>query len=246
MTAPWIERVWQQQYGADVARGRVPGAYVYSTFGERITSGAVSNIVIWETGMPNTLTVPDGVQLSIVSDSASDTNQISIRYINANLVELVENITMTGTTPVLTAATDIRALNSAYLRTGESAVGNITLTDDGTQYGRINPGDIQFNTSMQRVPGNKRLMIHSVYAGVTSGTSDANATIKLETTRINGDSFAEEGFLHPLLAFGLQDGSTNMNFPPIAIEPGDWVGYTAVCDKSAHFSAGIIGWLENL
>ena len=244
MTQPWPERLWRTNNAADIARGNVPGSTPFTSFGEKVVTGSGTSIV-WQTGMPTTLTVPDNIQLTIVSDSASDTGDIVIRYLDGNLIERYETVTLNGTTSVTTTATDIRAINNAYSKFGP-VNGTITMTSGGTTYGRMSAGDIQFHTSMIRVPANKRLMLTGLYAGSASGSSDSRVIVSLVTSFINGDSFAEDGYLHPLAAVALQDNSSTFpNFGPFPIPSGEWVGFRAKWDKAADITAGFFGYLEN-
>jgi len=244
-TAGWPERLWRTNNRDDIARGNVPGSYPYSTFGEFISGGAVENGIVWETGMPLTLTVPNNIQLTLVSTSASDTGQIGIRYLDGDLIERTETVTLNGTTPVTTTATDIRAINNAYSKNGP-VVGAVSFTNGGVTYAYIPAGDIQFNTSLHRVPAGKRLMITSMYAGSASATADARCVVKLETSFINGDSFADQGYLHPLGAVGLQNGSaTFTGFGPFPIPAGEWVGFTFKGSKALDVTAGLFGYMEN-
>jgi hypothetical protein len=181
-----------------------------------------------------------------VSSSASDTGEIVIRYLDGNLISRNERLQLDGTTPVLTQATDIRAVNNVYYVDGAGVIGNVVATNGGVTYFRLNIGDIQFNTSMQRVPAGKRLMINGLYGGSVSGSSDSRTTLKLETSFINGDSFANTGLLHPVAAIALQDSSSTLGgFGPFPIPAGEWVGFTASCDKSADVVAGLFGWIED-
>jgi hypothetical protein len=69
--------------------------------------------------------------------------------------------------------------------------------------------------------------------------------IKLETTQINGDSFAEDGILHPVGAICCQDNSATLaGFGPFPISAGEWIGFTATTDKAADITAGLFGWIE--
>lgn len=245
-TSGWNERQWRNMYASDVARGHVPGAAPFSTFGERLLGNAASSVLIVENGMPETLIVPNSIQLSVVSSSASDTGIVAIRYLDGGLVSRVERLQLNGTTPVLTQATDIRAVNNVYYVDGAGVVGNVVATNGGVTYFRINAGNIQFNTSMQRVPAGKRLMINGLYGGAVSGSSASRIVLKLETTFINGDSFADIGLLHPIAAIALQDGSTTLGgFGPFPIPAGEWAGFTASADKAADVVAGLFGWIED-
>lgn len=239
----WPERLWRANNVADIARGNVPGSTPYSTFGEKAVTGSGTSIV-WQTGMPNTLTVPNSIQLTLVSTSASDTGNIVIQYLDANLIQRYETVTLDGLTPVTTSATDIRALNNAYSKFGP-VNGTITFTSGGVTYGRMTTGDIQFHTSMIRVPANKRLMMSSIYTGSASGSSDSRVVVSLVTSFINGDSFANDGYLHPLAAVGVQDSSEALSFGPFPIPGGEWVGFRATWDKATTITAGFFGWLED-
>jgi len=243
-TSGWPERLWRTNNDADIARGNVPGSVPFSTFGEGLFTGSGSSIV-WQTGMPATLTVPNSIQLTLVSTSASDVGNIVIKYLDGNLLEQYEVVALNGTTPVVTVATDIRAINNAYSTFGP-VNGTITLTNGGVTYGRMTAGDLQFHTSMIRVPSNKRLMLTGVYAGSASGSSASRVVISLVTSFINGDSFAEEGYLHPLAAVAFQDNSATFpNFGPFPIPSGEWVGFKAKWDKDADITAGMFGYMED-
>lgn len=243
-TSSWTERLWRTNNNADIARGNVPGSVPYNIFGQR---SVVANVdtVVWETGMPATLTVPNNIQLTIVSSSASDTGGIVIKYLDGNLLAQEERLTLTGTTPITTTATDIRAINNIYSLSGP-VVGNVNFTSGGTRYGYLPAGDVQFNTSLQRVPSNKRLMVQTIYGGATSGSAAARVVIKLETSFINGDRFADIGILHPVAAIALQDTSTSIGGDGVLPIPGgEWVGFTAKSDKNATVTAGLFGYLED-
>jgi hypothetical protein len=245
-TSGWPERIWRNAYASDVARGIVPGSEPYSVFGERILANDSKNVVITENGMPTTLIVPQSIQLSVVSSSASDTGMVAIRYLDGGLVSRTEKVQLNGTTPVLTQATDIRAINNAYYIDGAAVIGNVSGTNGDVTYFRIKIGDIQFNTSMQRVPAGKRLMINGLYGGSVSGSSASRITLRLTTSFINGDSFANTGLLHPVAAIALQDSSSTLGgFGPFPIPAGEWVGFTASCDKEADVVAGLFGWIED-
>lgn len=240
----WSERVWRSNNSADMARGNVPGSFPYSTHGESLVDGGIERL-IRESEMPPTLTVPDGIQLAVVSSSALDTGEIVIKYLDGDLLASSERLTLNGTTPVTTTATDIRAINNVYSASGP-VNGAIDLTQGGVRHGYIPAGSVQYNTSIQRVPANKRLMVKAMYAGSASGSSAAKVIIKVESSFINGDSFANDGWLHPLGSVAAQDNSISLSgFGPFPIPGGEWIGFTAISDKAATVTAGLFGWLED-
>lgn len=228
----------------DIARGKVTGAYSYFAFGETTLVAGVQKLV-WEDGMPNTFTVPSGIQLTLVSSSASDTSGIVLVYLDGNLNVQHETITLNGVTPVLSVATDVRAINNMFSVTGP-VIGNISVTSGGTTYAYIPAGDDQFNSTLQRVPAGKRLMISSIYAGSVSATADAQAIIKIETTQVNGSSFQEQGYLFPVGAVASQSNSVTLSGSgAMPIRAGEFVAFTAQADKAAVVTAGFFGWIED-
>lgn len=243
MTQSWHERLWRTNNTADIARGLVPNTKPFSVYGERITAGAVTDSVLWETGMPNALTVPQGVRLSFVAAGAT-TQRLKMVYLDGDLVERIETITLTGATPVLTQATDIRFVNRTYSLDGALLQG-VTATAGGTTYVVIPAGAVQFDGAIYRIPAGKRLMLTALYGGAVSGTSASRVVLKIETSFFNGDRFADSGVLHPGGAVALQDNAVTLPFGPFPVPAGEIVAMTFKCDKAADVVGGFFGWLEN-
>jgi hypothetical protein len=238
----WHERLWRTNNTADIARGRVTGARPFAAFGERATIGAVTKSVVWENGMPTTLTIPNAVQMSFVANG-TDTRRMKMVYLDDSLNERVETITLNGTTPVLTQAADVRFINSLYSLDGANDR-TVTISNGGTTYALIGAGQVQFNQAVYRVPAGRRLMLTSLYAGAVSGSSASRVVIRVETSFFNGDSFATQGILHPVGGIAIQDGATTLAFGPFPIPPGEIVALTLKCDKAADVLGGFFGWTE--
>ena len=244
-TSAWPERTWRNIYVADVARGIIPGARVYSSFGEMIVSGSGSSLVR-ETGMSAALVVPNSVRLTAVSTSASDVGQIVIVYLDGNLAERTETIALNGITPVQTVASDVRAVNLVYSRSGP-LIGNVSLSSGGVDHALISAGQSTYRSSVQRVPVGKRLMINAVYGASVSGSSDSRVVIKMVSSTIHGESFANAGLLFPVAGVGVQDSSEVMSgFGPLPVSSGEWIGFQAQWDKGSDIIAGFVGWLEDI
>jgi len=243
-TSGWPERTWRNLNGPDIARGIVPGAQPYVMYGERVFSGSTDESVLWETGMPFKLTVPNNVALTVTASSSSDYGKrLRLMYLDADLTSRSVVLTLGATPPV---SPSVRAVETMYSLDGE-LVGSATAANGGTTYALIPAGSIKFDAAMRRVPAGKRLIVHSVYAGSTSGTSAAKANIELVASFFNGDSFADSGYLLTYAAVGLQDSTVTLGMSsPIAIPAGEWVGFVASCDKGADISAGLFGWLEDI
>ena len=241
-TQSWHERLWRANNVADIARSKVPGAKPFAAFGERITSGASTDHILWETGMPNTLTVPDEVQMSLVS-SGTDTRRLRLSYLDGGLAERQETVTLNGTTPILTTATDVRFVNALYSTDGP-ADRTVTMSNGGTTYARLNSGDVQFSQAMYRVPAGRRLMVNTLYAGSASGSAAAKTIVKTEVSFFNGEFFDAPEILYPVGGVALQDSAVSLPFGPIAVPAGEIVALTFKADKSADIVGGFFGWTE--
>jgi len=227
----------------DVARGYVPGARPYVQYGERVFSGAASEVPLWETGMPTTFVPPNNAELTISAASASDYGKsVRLMYQDQTLTERSQVVTLAATPPVVTG---VYAVDTMYSLNG-NVVGAVTATHDGVTHALIPAGSIKFDTAIRRVPGGKRLMISAMYAGSTSGTSAARVSVELVASFFNGDSFAAQAYLITYAAVALQDSTVTLSLPsPLAIPAGEWFGFVASCDKGADVSAGLFGWLED-
>lgn len=239
----WHERLWRTNNTADIARGRVPGSRPFAAFGERVTTGAVASSILWQTGMPTALTVPNAIQMSFAS-SGTDTRRLKMVYLDDDLIERHEIVTLNGTTAVLSQATDVRFINYMYSLDG-AADRTVTVSSGGTTYALLNPSQTQFTQAAYRVPANRRLMLTSLYAGSVSGTSDSRVSVRVEVSFFNGDSFGAQGILHPVGGVGLQDSATTLSFGPFPIPAGEIVALTLKCDKSADILGGFFGWTED-
>ena len=75
--------------------------------------------------------------LSLVS-SAADTCVVCVYGLDADWLEITENVTLTGTTPVTTTKSFFR-VNGAYVVSGDQS-GNVSITNNGTKYAYIEAG----------------------------------------------------------------------------------------------------------
>ncbi len=250
---------WLQQYTKfgsyenEVSRNNVRNAYPASAYGKLITSGSVTKAMI--TDLDGTvLNVPQSVQVSIVSSSASDAaagtgiRTVVLEYLNGDLELSYEVITLNGTTAVTSVATDIRwihGIHGATYGSDKAATGNITVSSGGTSFTQIKTGERSNHSSFYRVPAGKRLYINNVYAGSSSGTSDSAVIVEMVSTQINGIRQEEAGLTFSHAGIALQDNSQAMNINlPFPIEGGQIVGFIATCDKGATITAGFMGWIE--
>lgn len=244
-------------YAAQVARGNVTGANSVNSFGELKITGSVTDHVIHPSIIGNTINVPPeaGLQLSFQSTSSNDTsggtgiNSIHIHYLDGNLDQQEEILTLNGTTGVNTVATDIRFVQCIHIQTvgsNGSAAGDITGTNGGLIYTAIVQGKRRCSSSARRVPNGKRLMVKNLYAGSASATADTRTTIRFVTTYIEGHDFTEDGILFPQAGISLQNSSEALVLDkPFMIPSGVIVALETTANKAATINGGFIGYFEN-
>jgi len=254
-----IDRHWLQQYlkvdsyENEVARGNVRTAYPIAAYGRLIAgSGVTSTLVRDQDGA--SLDVPQSVQLTVVSSSASDTSNgtgartLVIEYLNGTLDLSIELITLSGTTPVTTVALDVRWVQAVYVATagsGKVAAGNIDIKHNSTIYARISTGQRTTHSSFRRVPRGKKLYISSMYAGSSSGTAATSTVVELVSTQVDGLNQQETGLFYPQAGVALQDTSVTLSQRmALPVDEGHIVGFVATCDKGATITAGFTGWVE--
>lgn len=243
---------YQINYPVNVSRGVITGAQPFYGYGRKTTSGADSG-VLWPNGafvFPSSA----GVQISIVSTSANDTaagtgiRTLEVHYLDANLAEKFETITMNGTTPVLTVATNIRFIQCMHMVTfgsGLSAAGNISASNAGNTHSYIAAGDTRCTSSVRMVPAGKRLIIHDVYAGSVSGAAAAVTTVNAATPSFEGHDYTTSNLFMPLASAAFQDNSSGISIEcPLIFTEGQSFGFTFTTDKVATVVGQWFGWIE--
>lgn len=241
-------------YLRDVARGAVSGARPIGGYGERTTSGPDSG-VLWSNGVYS-FPPPAGVQLSVVSTSASDSSagtgirQVLLQYLDASLVEKTEVITLDGLTPVLSAATNVRFIQTIFavaVGSNKESVGRITFSNAGTVYSEIPIGHLRESATTRTVPKGKKIFVTSIFAGSVSGTAGAKTIISLATTALLGYDLTSSGVFLPLSSSAFQDNSSGITIGcPIGFTEGQTVGMTYETDKAATIVGIWSGYLEDV
>jgi hypothetical protein len=242
-------------FGLQIARGLVPGAAPFGAFGERSATAGDSNRVIWPNGV---YSIPDsaGVQMSLVSDDTADDdgdtgiNSVHVHYLDANLDPQVEAVTLNGTTPVTTAATDIRFIQCMHGHTygsGKAAAGTITASNGGTTYAQITAGGVRCEASTRMVPRGKVAYVAGATASATSGTSAARVIVRLCASEFIENQYTDPFVLIPYGSIGIQDNSEAFTFPvPLGpFSAGTVIGMTHTNDKDADVNGSWYGWTEN-
>ena len=225
---------------------------------------------VWE-GPTCQYVFPTGpMQMRIVSASANDAaagtgvRTVEITYLNGSYVEQTETLTLNGTTPVNTVATNIFRVNRMRALTvgsGGSAAGAISLTNTaGTVTYDIIPATFV----------SSRKAIHTTHAGATlyiahwQTSSGAATGSHFTITSLRASTFsstpAAPGIFASLDEVGTLNNSANISLPipvrippmtdvkiPVRIPPMTDVKITAVSDASnagVTVLGAIIGWHE--
>jgi hypothetical protein len=219
-----------------------------------VTAAAVTNRLVFPSAL---WAIPPsaGVQLSVVSTSAADAELgtgiriIDIEYLDDELTEKREKVTLNGTTPVLTTATNIRFVQCVHMEeygTGKKAAGDISLKNGGFDYGFIPTGGVRCGNSARMVPKGKRLFVSGAIGGSSSGAAAASTTLSLGTSVFDNRDYTDDSILIPIATVTIQDSSESYTFPvPIKFEEGSVVGLLATSDKVATITASWLGWIED-
>jgi len=245
-------------YMTEIARGNVPNASLFSSFGELETAGAVSNHLVWPlAGTPDLVVPPSpGVQMTLVSDSADDDKDagtgirsLIVHYLDVNLDAQQEEVELEGLTPVTTTATDIQFVQCVHIKqygSGTVAAGDITISHGGTAYSFVKTGDRRCSSSARRVPNGKTFFLHAMWSGSASGTAAASSTTRLVATNIAGHDFTTDGLTYPHASISVQDSSEALTMMQVMPFPaGTVLAMEVSADKGAVISGGFAGWIED-
>lgn len=255
MADSWLNGYYlRDDYYRNVSRGLVAGAKLFGAYGRRTTAGAESNVV-WPDGA-YAFPPAAGVQMSIVSTSANDAaagtgiRTIELHYLDANLDEKFESITLNGLTPVLTTATDIRfaeCMHRTSSGTGKVAAGTISASVGAQVYSQISAGAVRCSSSVRMVPRGKRLLVDALVGGAVSGTAAAQVIVEFSTPSFDGHDYIPDGVFIPLSTAAAQDSSLALALDvPIAFTEGQACGMTFTTDKAATVVASWFGILEDV
>ena len=179
-----------EQFDLQVGRGQIPGHQSVFLFGYSASITNAAFIPAWENTAAYTYPA-SAVAMSIVSTSASDTAvQIIVFGLDANYHRISETVTLTGTTPVVTAALFFRVNQLDVLPDSVNPVGVITAKNGGVTYGQIAVDTGQSNMSIYTVPAGYTLYGNHVGAwSSTSVTSGVYATFRAQTLSPAGTKY---------------------------------------------------------
>ena len=182
---------------------------------------------------------------------------IEIHYLDNELAEQTEIISLTGASLVNSVATDIRFINDMHVYTfgsGSSpgigrghAQGNITAEYQGTVYAKIGINQRLQKSSARMVPKGKKLFVADTTVGSTSGTADARCTFTLVANKYNSKLFDNPFLFIPINAMSTQDNSVLFTLPvPLEFPEGTVVAFEFSRDKTCSVEAAFHGWIEDV
>lgn len=239
---------------ASIARGDVPGVTPVNAQGERAASEAETNQPI--TPANGIFVIDAGGQVNVQSTSADDTSDgtgaraVRLNYLDADGAENSEDVTLNGTTPVATQATDIKFIQCMHLTdvgTGLAAAGDITVTDNGDEYSQISSGDTRCTSSFRMVPTGKRLIVTDRAASSISATADTRSIVKVVSNSILGELFEGPRILFSHQSLGVQNSGTSDSFyMPLTFPAGALVGAVHTSNKAGTTTATWRGYYEDV
>ena len=194
--------------------------------------------------------------MAAVSSSASDAAAgtgiqiVRIHYLDSDYNEQVEDVTLNGVTPVLTAGLNILRINGLHayaVGSSGAAVGNISLTNSGgtVTYGYITATYTSSRQAIYTVPANKYGYI-SHWQSSSGSTGTHFCRIALRATAHDGVLLPGVFLTHDETA--TQNAPIEVNFEiPLVMPPKTDVKLTAISDAAnANVTAigSFIGWTE--
>ena len=256
-----LDRLPVDNINNDIGRGNVQGAKYFSSFGSASVQGAgQKRIVSTQASFPDPLT--SGTQFSFRSTSGNDIangigiRSIEIHYLDNELEEQSEIITMAGASLVTSVATDIRFINEMHVYTfgsGSGSIGRghaqgiITALAFGVVRSTIMINQRLQKSSARMVPKGKRLFVADTTVGSSSGSADARCTFTLVASQYNSKLFDDPFLFIPYNAMSTQDSSVLFTLPvPLQFSEGTVVAFEVSHDKTCTVEAAFHGWIEDV
>ena len=169
---------------------------------------------------------PAPTQMSVVSTSANDSaagtgvRTIIILYLDDQYNQQLTQVTLNGTTPVLTTPTNILRINkvfSASVGSGGSAAGNITITNGGNTYARIDATYTASRQAIGTVPSN---MFGYITSCVFSGCSTTVGEFIEFDLRVSAlANTLLPGIFVTVATYGISNGALEQTFDPPQLIP---------------------------
>jgi hypothetical protein len=251
-------------YLIDIARGATSSALGTAPVLVTGFNGDVDNVRedLWDNGGTYVFPANTGIRMRIVSSSISDAGDpvgtgaltVDIHYLDAAGESQEEQLTLNGTTEVLTVATNIRRIIDFHVKTvgtNRTAVGNISLTNTAgnVTYAVIPAGNNRARQAVYTVPLGKKLFVNALWGGSGAVSGAHYCEIMLRATCDVIESELLPGVFNHKTGLVVLNGASSVYFPiPITFPALADVKLTALSDASnasVVVSGGFSGWLEN-
>lgn len=157
----------ESDYLLKIARNQISGAALFHTFG-RVGGVAAVEVDVGELGGTYVFPPAIGIQLTLTSTNAADTQLVLIDYLDAAGNAEDETVQLAGLVPVATVATDIRRINAFQLASGNAAVGTVAAKSAGITYAVVAAGETKYRASHFTVPANKGAFLLGLYGSAVT------------------------------------------------------------------------------
>ena len=190
----------------EIAAGRVPGTVAIFEFGRNPSVGAVSETIWTGGGLYPFLDVGEPLEIvssSLNDDAAGGTGARTVRLfgIGANDLELIEDVDLSGTTPVQTVGSFLRIPRLIVVTAGSGRTNEGTITvatvNTATMQGIMSPGTSTTQAGFYSIPSNKESFMTSFTAAVESAGGNGRMHIEYysrsrNVTTLKGDWSLED------------------------------------------------------
>lgn len=251
-------QVCSQDYLQAIGEGDVADHSLFSKFGR--VSGVNTAIVDLWSGAALYVFPVSAVKLDIVSTSAQDKGTASVGTgiqkvriigLDANHLEISEDITLNGQT-IVTTTKDFLRINKFYaIQCGTSgfAIGTITakLTGQATIYSQIDIGLTIDRQMIYTVPAGKKLYLTSIRLSSGIGGTAVKNEFCIFTAKAKTDGVNTFDFFLPLAEIGVMNNSIAINLEvPVVIPEKTDLKMSVVGDSAqgALCTASVRGWIE--
>jgi hypothetical protein len=177
-----------EPFDLQVARGQILGHTPVYIFGYSAAIGSTALGPAWEgqTQSGGLYVYPSSaVQMSIVSDSTSDTSakSLTINGLDSSYNALSETIALNGTSAVTSVNSYLR-INSVAMSNALNT-GNITISNGGTTYAKISAGIGATQMSIYTVPNGYTFYLTYLQADASIGFTSSNYMLFAEYNKLS-------------------------------------------------------------
>lgn len=238
----------------NIARGRYPGAQLFSAYGERTTAGQETNYPIWPDGATIN-TAAYGTAITIQSTSANDAvggtgiQSIHVHYLQQDFTDTQKVIELDGITPVPLSDPKFLFMQCIHVNavgSGGKAAGLITVSASGTIYSEIPVGELRCSSSFRMVPKGTQLYIDNAVGSSVSATADTTTIMRIVASQIETHYYRNPLIFVPHASVGMQNSAVSAEFPTSLgpFDAGTIVGCIHSTNKAAIVACTWFGHLE--